>query len=57
MTRHILDFIKKSPLSEYYIIPESQTIYNYDTIIIVLKSFKIEKLIIQPFLERIKNKF
>jgi hypothetical protein len=49
VTRHILDFIKKSPLSEYYIIPESQTIYNYDTIIIVLKNFKIEKLIIQPF--------
>jgi hypothetical protein len=49
VTKHILEFIKKSPLSEYYIIPESQTIYNYDTIIMVLKNFQIEKFIIQPF--------
>jgi hypothetical protein len=49
VTKHILEFIKKSPLSEYYIIPESQTIYNYDTVIMVLKNFHIEKFIIQPF--------
>jgi exonuclease III len=49
VTKNILDFIKNSPLNEYYYIPKSQTIYNYDSIIIVLKIFTIEKLVIQPF--------